>query len=201
MCAVRKLLFDNESHALLNAEGGRELGNQIRAALATVPPGESLLVDLRRLRHAGYRALHEILAAVANAHSEREARYIVFGVQKGSEDLLAALDAVAKERGTALPVMIYPDRSTRAVGKLTKVERDTLELVARSTQVTAAELRRSGNLATSSASNRLRRLYRLRLVRREERIVADSGGREFVYEPLRWSRTHVWISAENVKQR
>ena len=105
-------------------------------------------------------------------------------LQQENEELLATLEATATEQGIAVPLVLFPAGRPRTLGKLTKSERDTLELVERSGPVTAAELRSQVNLRTPSASNRLRRLYRLRLVRREERIVAERGGREFIYQAL-----------------
>src|SRR5205823_2464222 len=57
---------------LITGEGGRELGLAIRRALARASAGTVVVADLRAVRHAGYRALRELLAAVATAHAEHE---------------------------------------------------------------------------------------------------------------------------------
>jgi hypothetical protein len=173
-----------DTELLLTTETGRELGQALRRALARTAPGAVVVADLRRVQHAGYRALHEVLAAVAAAHAELEYRYLLIWIDRDNEELLASLTAAAVERGTALPLLLYPEGLAGTVGKLTKSERDTLDLVERSGTLTAASLRTQIDVGASSASNRLRRLYRLRLVRRQERIVAESGGREFIYEAL-----------------
>jgi predicted transcriptional regulator len=67
---------------------------------------------------------------------------------------------------------------------LTKAETSTLELIEMKGELTSKELRGEQGLLPSAASNRLRRLHHLRLIRREERAVPASGGREFVYRPL-----------------
>src|SRR5438876_7439636 len=149
---------------LLTAEGGRELGHALRRALGRTSPGGLVIADLRLVQHAGYRALREVLIAVVVAHAELDYRYLVMWLQQENEELLATLEATATEQGIAVPLVLFPAGRPRTLGKLTKSERDTLELVERSGPVTAAELRSQVNLRTPSASNRLRRLYRLRLV-------------------------------------
>jgi predicted transcriptional regulator len=90
---------------------------------------------------------------------------------------------VARLGGDVIPV-IDKTGARHNYGKLTKAERDTLKAVERYGRLTSRELRERLGMLPSAASNRLRRLHHLRLIRRDERAVPTSGGREFVYRPL-----------------
>ena len=50
--------------------------------------------------------------------------------------------------------------------------------------LTAAQLQTHFQLLPSAASNRLRKLHQMRVIRREEQSRAINGGREYLYMPL-----------------
>lgn len=143
-----------------------------------------LLIDLTKLRQASYPALREVLSVVEVLRTARhDEKYLVFYIDQRNRDLVESIEMIAQARGHLIRAI---DRSGawHNFGKLTKAERDTLEIVEQRGELTSRELHRRSGLLPSAASNRLRRLHYLRLIKREERVVPRSGGREFVYKPL-----------------
>lgn len=73
------------------------------------------------------------------------------------------------------------------IGQLEQSLSETLKLIAKHGRLTALQLAQTLNLAINSASNRLKRLYDLRLVRREYEITEN--GLQYIY--------YFWIESEN----
>lgn len=169
---------------LFGGEAGRRVHRAIHQKLRLLPRKGVLLVDFGAVRQASNQALKEALAVVDVLRTPRlEERYILFRVDTRNADLADSIEMVARLGGDIIPVI---DRAgaRHNYGKLTKAERDTLRAVERYGELTSRELRERLGLLPSAASNRLRRLHHLRLIRRDERVVPTSGGREFVYKPL-----------------
>lgn len=171
---------------------GREAGHRVYKAayqrLRRLPKEGVLVLDLSGIRHASHQALREALSVVDVLRTAKfEERFIVFRVDTRNRDLVEAVETAARLCGGVIPAV---DRggARHNFGKLTAAERDTLRTVERFGELTSRELRERLGLLPSAASNRLRRLHHLRLIRRDERPVAWSGGREFVYRPLVPSR-------------
>ena len=169
---------------LFGGEAGHKVYRAIYERLRQTPRGGVLLVDLSRVRQASHKALKEVLSVVEVLRTSKfEERYVVFRMETRDRDLVESIEVVAKHGGGIIPVV--DERGVRHnFGKLTKAERDTLGAVERRGEMTSKELRELLGLLPSAASNRLRRLHHLRLIRRDERVVPESGGREFVYRPL-----------------
>jgi hypothetical protein len=170
--------------ALLSGAAGHRVYRAIYSALRRLPKGAALLVEFCRVQAASSQALREILSVFDVLRSSKfEERFVVFQVDARNRDLVESLELSARFGGGVVPV-IDAAGERRDFGKLTKAERDTLKAVERVGELTSRELRERLGLLPSAASNRLRRLHQLRLLRREERAVPGSGGREFVYRPL-----------------
>jgi hypothetical protein len=173
---------------LFGGDAGHRVYRAIYRKLRQLPKDGVLFVDFSRVRQASNQALKEALSAVDVLRTAKFAeRFIVFRVDTRNRDLVEAIEMVARLGGDIIPVI---DRGgvRHNFGKLTKAERDTLKTVERAGELTSRELRERLGLLASAASNRLRRLHHLRLIRREERVVPGSGGREFVYRPVVSSR-------------
>jgi hypothetical protein len=170
--------------SLFGWEAGHRVYRVAYKRLQRLPAGGVLVVDLSRVRQASQQALKEVLliAEVLRA-SKFEERYVVFRVEPRNRDLSEALEEAARTGGCAVTVVSRAGNFSR-FGKLTRGELETLEAIERRGELTSKRLRDEQGLLPSAASNRLRRLHHLRLIRREERAVAGSGGREFVYLPL-----------------
>lgn len=169
---------------LYGGEAGQRVHRAIHRKLRVLPRKGVLLVDLGAVRQASNQALREALAVVDVLRSSKfEERYILFRVDTRNGEMVESIEMVARLGGDVIPV-IDKAGGRHNYGKLTKAERDTLKAVERFGELTSRELRESLDLLPSAASNRLRRLHHLRLIRRDERVVPTSGGREFVYKPL-----------------
>lgn len=171
---------------------GREAGHRVYKAayrrLLRLPKEGVLILDLSRVRQASHQALSEALSVVDVLRTAKfEERFIVFRVDARNRDLVEAVEMAARLGSGVIPAV---DRggARHNFGRLTAAERDTLRAVERFGELTSRELRERLGLLPSAASNRLRRLHHLRLIRRDERPVPWSGGREFVYRPLVPSR-------------
>jgi len=163
---------------------GQMIQRLITHRLLELPLGSVLLVDLSNVRQASFAALWEVLSVLATLRSmELEQKYLLFHLNINNRDLVASLEILARDRKEVVPV-INQTGSWHALGRLTVAERDTLAVVLEGKEITSTLLSERLHLVTSAASNRLRRLYELRLVQREERRIAGSGGREFIYRPL-----------------
>lgn len=169
---------------LFGGEAGHRVHRAIHQKLRGLPRKGVLLVDLGAVRQASNQALREALAVVDVLRTSKfEERYIVFRVDTRNGELVESIEMVARLGRDVIPV-IDKAGARHNYGKLTKAERDTLKAVERFGELTSRELRERLGLLPSAASNRLRRLHHLRLIRRDERVVPTSGGREFVYKPL-----------------
>jgi predicted transcriptional regulator len=70
------------------------------------------------------------------------------------------------------------------LGSPTKAQCDTFSLIAKHGEMTSAQLSELLNISVNAACNRLLDLYNLRLIRRTERLLGETGGREYVYRPI-----------------
>jgi hypothetical protein len=172
------------SGMLFGWESGHKVYRAVYKKLQHLPKNAVLFVDFRRVRQASYQALKEVMMVFQVLRTSKfEGRYIVLQLEASNHDLVESVEVVARLGGHHVP-LIDKGGSLRHFGKLTRAESDTLEFIERHGELTSKELRGQLGLLPSAASNRLRRLHHLRLIRREERAVPGSGGREFVYEPL-----------------
>lgn len=169
---------------MLGKAAGQQIVEEIIRRLRPLPPGSVLLVELFDIEEVTDTALREILAARSRLEDEElEGRYLVFGVNFQNRELLQSMDSIAAFRRTVIP-MVDSEGRWSTLGKLTKAERDTLDFVWKYEEITSAQIVCRFGLQGSAASNRLRRLHDLRLLRREERTISEGGGREFIYRPL-----------------
>lgn len=81
-----------------------------------------------------------------------------------------------------------PEGNWNTIGSLEQSLSETLKLIAENDRLTAPVLAQMLNLAINSASNRLKRLYDLRLVRREYEI--SENGLQYIY--------YFWLEQRNL---
>lgn len=110
-----------------------------------------------------------------------------------SSDSVFNIDRTLNMSKSKLAVIIVENNSQwMVVGKVEKSLQETLQLLAKHQHLTAPDLVDILNVAVNTASNRLKRLHDLRLVRREFEI-SDAG---LVYIYYFWD----WTSPENPKE-
>jgi DNA-binding transcriptional ArsR family regulator len=115
-------------------------------------------------------------------------KYLLIQLQKDSSDLKACLKLLAKEEGLVLLCHFATLNAScdatgnwELFGKLTHAERSTLEVVRTLGRATSEQVSQQLGLEPAAASNRLRQLYQMGLVVREEESLSLTGGRRFVY--------------------
>jgi hypothetical protein len=173
-----------EGGGMLSRSGGQEVCDAIIRKLHSLSRGAVLLADFSGVQQMGYLALREVFSALAALRTaELDDRYLLFRVDTQQQEIVESLAMIARDRGNVIPA-INERGEWQTLGRLTQAEHETLDVVMEEAEVTSTQLTKRLHLLPSAASNRLRRLYDLRLVKREERVIAGSGGREFVYKPL-----------------
>ena len=100
-----------------------------------------------------------------------------------NHDLNDCLLLALKEKSRVIP-WLDEKGNWKVLGELTKAQNDTLEIIRERKEVTSAEMSKILNVPISAASNRLKDLYDMKLITREEEILTSTGGRQFVYRSL-----------------
>ena len=101
-------------------------------------------------------------------------------LQDLTEDFIHNINAaIHLQRLKMAFVIITPEGDWNIIGQLEQSLSETLNIIAKQGRLTAPELAQILNLAINSASNRLKRLYDLRLVRREFEITEN--GLQYIY--------------------
>ena len=116
-----------------------------------------------------------------------------FGADSGSDAMLAALGRDFDTTCLAETVQICRDCGIISMfdillggpGETRETLAETLDLVAKRERLTAPELADYKELAVNSASNRLKRLYDQRLIRREYEI--SDKGLQYIYRFWEWT--------------
>lgn len=166
--------------SLLEREDGQRIRTAIVHALELLPAGAVLLIDFESVRHASLTALREVLSVFRErTWRVRRGQSVVCRIDPARHELVESLEHVASNENIVVPA-VGPDGSWRTYGDLTLAESATLEVVRAVNGLTAMELADQLALMPNAARNRLKRLYELGLLRREERL-RPHGGREFIY--------------------
>jgi len=101
-------------------------------------------------------------------------------------DTIANLEAAIEFRHLKLAFLVVePSRQWQCVGQLELSLRETLNLLSERDSLTAPELSELLKLAINSASNRLKRLYDLHLIRRDYEVT--NKGLQYTYYFWRWT--------------
>lgn len=99
-----------------------------------------------------------------------------------TDDSIKNLNAVIRLRGVKLAFLtVEATGRERVVGQLEPTLKETFDLVAQGGPLTAPRLGASLGMAVNTASNRLKRLYDLRLIRRHYEVTKK--GLEYIYSP------------------
>jgi hypothetical protein len=105
-----------------------------------------------------------------------------------TDDSIANINATISLRGLKLAFLAVEHTGAwQLIGQLEPSLKETLEIVASRSRLTAPELADLKGLAINSASNRLKRLYDQRLLRREHEI--SDKGLQYIYYFWQWIET------------
>jgi hypothetical protein len=105
-----------------------------------------------------------------------------------TDDSVKNIEAVISLRNLRLAFLAVDSSGAwKCIGHLEPSLRETLAIVANRGRLTAPELAKLTDLAINSASNRLKRLYDQRLVRREYEV--SEKGLQYIYHFWQWTVT------------
>lgn len=170
-----------ENGNLLGREKGGQILTEVQKELDRLPVGETLLLDFQNINYTTHDCLIEILSVVIrNRGYEFHDKYILLKLDSTNHSLIDGLNMIFKERNCVIP-SIDEKGNWKVLGCLTKAQRDTVEAIVERGEVTSTEIGEILDIQISAASNRLKDLYDMKLVMREERTINTTGGRQFVY--------------------
>jgi hypothetical protein len=168
---------------LRDRSDGLRVCTAVQKKFHRLPKETLLLLDLSKVLRIAHSALEVLLSSAKTLVAVREGKYLLFQVDKKNRDLVESLEVLARDRDYKVPI-IDTTGKWHVIGRLTKAESETMNLVLQSKGITSAQLKDRLHILSVAASNRLRSLYVRGLVRREEQSVPGHGGREFVYKSL-----------------
>ncbi len=178
------LFASSKDGNLLKRRLGEKIHLDLRGELRALPDGGILFLDIRRVKFATSSCLNEILRVFDESKSpEFNSKFVLLRANFRNEELIDCLNYVIKDKGIVVPAIDEED-NWQLIGDLSKALRDTLEFVREKTGVTSTQVSSYFEIPLSAASNRLKQLYEMKLTRREEETVSESGGRQFVYQAL-----------------
>jgi hypothetical protein len=168
-------------------EHGERAYHLLRTHLQMIPEGQGLVLT--------FPAAQLIDASFADETIIRLGEEIIAGqfgnrcllLEGLTEDSIKNIKVIIGFRHLKLAfLLIEPSGEWRYIGQLEPSLAEALELVARYGRLTAPELSELLNLAVNTASNRLKRLYDRRLVRREYEI--SQKGLQYIYYFWQWGQ-------------
>ncbi len=174
-----------EGRFFLTREKGEVAYQGIKTHLQLIPSDQALvlsfppnqIMDVSFADEALIRLGQEILAG------DLGQRCIVLAGL--TEDSIRNVEAAIRLQRLKLAFLcVMPEGSWKCIGALESTLRDTLDLVAQRGRLTAPELSEFLGLAMNTASNRLKRLFDLHLLRREYEIT--DRGLQYIYYFWKW---------------
>ena len=103
-----------------------------------------------------------------------------------TDDSITNIKAAISLRRLKLALLVVePTGAWQCIGHLERSLHETLDIVAKQGRLTASELSNLKKLAINSASNRLKRLYDQRLIRREYEV--SEKGLQYIYYFWQWT--------------
>jgi hypothetical protein len=172
------------SRCLLSREEGQNIASEIAKARENLSEEGCLILDFRAVRFATFASLTEIFSIAATClRGIGTHMHIFLALSCNNRDLKQSIVHALK---IAKSLMLSFDDAGfwDVLGSPTKAQKDTFSLITKLEEITSAKLSKLLNISVNAACNRLLDLYNLRLIRRTERLLGETGGREYVYRPV-----------------
>ena len=179
-------------------EQGERAFTRLRALFQEVPDGQPLVLRFPpdQLIDASFADESILRLAAEVIEGQHGNRSILLGGL--SENSIHNIEAAIHFQGLKLAfLVIEPGRGWRFIGHLEANLKDTLQIVAQHTRITAPELSSLLGVAINTASNRLKRLFDRRLVRRTYEITAK--GLQYVYHFWEWGENPGELNHQEVQ--
>jgi hypothetical protein len=174
-----------EERLFLTRERGEQAFRLLEARLQETPDGQPLVIvfPCDQLVDSSFADESIIRLGELAIHREFGDRGIL--LQSLTDDSITNIEAAISLRGLKLALLaVEATGGWRCIGQLEPSLVETLELVASRARLTAPELAELKGLSVNGASNRLKRLYDQRLVRREYDI--SDRGLQYIYRFWEW---------------
>ncbi len=169
----------------LTREKGEEAYELLHAALREIDDEDALVLVFppNQLMDASFADEAVIRLMEGTLNGQFGTRAVL--LQGLTEDSVKNLNAVIHLRNLKMAALLV-DASGRwqVIGQLEKSLRETLDMVAEHDTLTAPQLAERIGSAVNTASNRLKRLYDGRLIRREHEV--SEKGLQYIYSFWNW---------------
>ncbi|MBC1237370.1 hypothetical protein [Nostoc sp. 2RC] len=165
---------------------GEQAYERLKSRLQKVAEGNALLLNFPQEQLMDVSFLDETLIRIGEEMTKNQFPSRTLLLQGLTPDTIANLNAAIEFRNLKLAFLaVEPEGQWQCVGKLELSLRETLQLLWKQSSLTAPELSEIKQLAINSASNRLKRLYDLHLIRRDYEVT--NKGLQYTYYFWKWT--------------
>ncbi len=172
-------------HFYLTRENGERAYLLLRGHLEQLPSGQGLLLTFPRDQLIDASFADETIIRLGEELMAGQFGDSALLLQGLTEDSIKNIEAVIGFRRLKLGFLaVEANGKWKCIGQLDPTLKEVLELLANRDQLTAPQLTNLLNLAINTASNRLKRLYDRRLIRREYEV--SSKGLQYFYYFWQW---------------
>jgi DNA-binding transcriptional ArsR family regulator len=174
----------------LTRENGEQAYPLLKARLREVDEGQPLVLVFPPAQLMDSSFADETILRLGEAITAGEYEERCILLENLTTDSMDNIGAAISLRGLKLAFLaVEHSGAWQLVGRLEPSLQETLELVDERGHLTASELAELKELAINSASNRLRRLYDQRLVRRKHEI--SETGLQYIYYFWEWTEDQI----------
>jgi DNA-binding transcriptional ArsR family regulator len=165
---------------------GEQAYERLKSRLQKVAEGNALLLNFPQEQLMDVSFLDETLIRIGEEMTKNQFPPRTLLLQGLTPDTIANLNAAIEFRNLKLAFLaVEPEGQWQCVRKLELSLRETLQLLWNQSSLTAPELSEIKQLAINSASNRLKRLYDLHLIRRDYEVT--NKGLQYTYYFWKWT--------------
>jgi len=145
-------------------------------------PNDCLDMDFSGIEICDVSFVDEIIVEVQLfLRNNKENLFYVSNINEATlENLEAALFYREKKNNERVPILVNREGELVVVGTLEPNLHETFKQLAKTKEITARDIAELNDIAINSASNRLKKLFDLRLVLRQERITLN--GKDHIYQ-------------------
>ena len=144
-------------------------------------PGDCLKLDFTDIETCDVSFVDEIVLEVQIYLREKKENILLF-LAHFNQDIIDNLEgAIARRegKGVKIPILVQENDRLSCIGSLEPALAETLDFMRSRNEINARDIAEHTGTAINAASNRLKKLYDLRLCLREERV--DINGKQHIY--------------------
>ena len=178
--------LDFAERLFLTRERGEQAYHLLMARLQEIPEGQPMVLVFPPSQLMDCSFADESIIRLGEQITEGEFGERCILLEGLTDDSITDINAAISLRRLKLAFLVVePSCAWQCIGQLEPSLRETLEIVASRGHLTATALADLKQLAVNSASNRLKRLYDQRLVRREYEV--SEKGLQYIYHFWQWT--------------